>query len=249
MENCVIREGWEELKVEAGICAQERSSGLIKETTIDAVIFDLDGTLWDATEAIVLTWNEAAQSYARTQKITLEKLTRDKIKSVMGLQIAEIGKKLFPRLDDEARKEIMARGCEIECRYLKERGGIPFPHVETVVKELSRKYKLFIVSNCQAGYIESFLEAHKLGEYIRDFENPGRTGLSKGENIKLVMERNSLGNPVYLGDTEGDMKAARAAGIPFIYARYGFGKVAEFDEAIDSLAELPGVLHAMEEKF
>ncbi|MNC77179.1 Phosphoglycolate phosphatase [compost metagenome] len=45
-------------------------------------------------------------------------------------------------------------------------------------------------------------------------------------------------SPVYLGDTEGDYAAAQKAGIPFIYARYGFGDVKGYDKAIDSFAEL-----------
>ena len=65
-----------------------------------------------------------------------------------------------------------------------------------------------------------------------------RTGLTKGENIKLIIERNNLINSIYVGDTDGDLKASRFAGIPFIYARYGFGEVKEYDYVIDSFDEL-----------
>ncbi len=71
-----------------------------------------------------------------------------------------------------------------------------------------------------------------------DYENPGRTGLSKGENIKLIIQRNNLKESIYVGDTLGDQKAAKEAGIPFVYARYGFGHVEDYDQAIDSLKEL-----------
>ena len=49
----------------------------------------------------------------------------------------------------------------------------------------------------------------------------------KGENIRLIMERNQLERAVYIGDTQGDLDASHAAGIPFIYAAYGFGSVNE----------------------
>lgn len=39
-----------------------------------------------------------------------------------------------------------------------------------------------------------FFKAHKLDKYFTDYECPGRTGLSKGENNKLVIERNNLKN-------------------------------------------------------
>ena len=37
------------------------------------------------------------------------------------------------------------------------------------------------------------------------------------------MERNCLKNPVYVGDTQGDYEACQKAGVPFIFAEYGFG--------------------------
>lgn len=51
------------------------------------------------------------------------------------------------------------------------------------------------------------------------------------------MEKNNLANPVYVGDTDGDLKASRFAGIPFIYARC-FGEVKDYDYVIDSFDEL-----------
>ena len=79
------------------------------------------------------------------------------------------------------------------------------------------------------GYIEAFLEAHGLASYFADYEHPGRTGLSKGENIRLVMERNGVRHGVYVGDAQVDLEGARFARIPFLWARYGFGSVTGYD--------------------
>ena len=134
--------------------------------------------------------------------------------------------------------ELTERSSELECTYLSREGGRLYDRVEAVLEQLSRKYKLYIVSNCQEGYIESFYAYHKLGKYFLDFENPGRTGLSKGENIGLIMERNGLAEAIYVGDTIGDQQAARQAGIPFVYAAYGFGEVDDFDYSIHRFEEL-----------
>ena len=37
------------------------------------------------------------------------------------------------------------------------------------------------------------------------------------------MERNRITSAAYVGDTQGDLEAARLAGIPFVWAAYGFG--------------------------
>ncbi len=198
------------------------------------MIFDLDGTLWDSTDTILLSW----ESILKGDKRITSKITKKDLERVMGLQVPEIGKRLFPYLDEQTREQLLEDCCLAENKYIEKHGGILYNHVEDVLKVLSQKYKLFIVSNCQDGYIEAFYQYHQLGQYFTDYENPGRTFLSKGENIKLITERNHLSQPVYVGDTEGDQKAARYAGIPFVYAKYGFGQVRDYDYVIESFDEL-----------
>lgn len=200
----------------------------------DSIIFDLDGTLWNSTEVVLIAWNAVIQEYKEIKN----KISMEDLQGIMGLQVKDIGRKLFPYLDDDMQLKVVKKCCEIECDYLCESGGKLYDNLEKTLAALSQNHKLFIVSNCENGYIESFFKAHKLDKYFLDFEHPGRTGLTKGENIKLIIERNNLTDPVYVGDTEGDSKAARFAGIPFIYARYGFGDVKEYDYAIDSFKEL-----------
>ena len=89
------------------------------------------------------------------------------------------------------------------------------------------------------------MEAHHLADYFLDFECPGRTGLSKGQNIKLVMERNQLKKVVYIGDTLGDYSATQEANVPFIHASYGFGQVAEAKYRLREIAELPQLLNSI----
>jgi phosphoglycolate phosphatase len=55
----------------------------------------------------------------------------------------------------------------------------------------------------------------------------------------MIIERNQLQNPVYVGDTEGDGNASREAGIPFVFARYGLGHADTYNKVIDSFEELP----------
>ena len=106
------------------------------------------------------------------------------------------------------------------------------------IKKLSEKYKVCIVSNCQSGYIELTSKALGIEAYITDSECPGNTGLSKGENCKLLMERNGFKEAVYVGDTQGDLEACEFAGIPFVYCAYGFGQPERYDYRIEKFTEL-----------
>jgi phosphoglycolate phosphatase len=201
---------------------------------LDSIIFDLDGTIWDPIDTVLSAWN----SVIRKNNLINRELTRKDFEGTMGLQMNEISRKLFPDLPNTERQKLIKDCFEVEQSILEKTGGVLFHNVENVLKELSQKYKLYIVSNCQDGYIEAFYKFHRLDKYFLDFENPGRTGLSKGENIKLVIDRNNLSNPVYVGDTQGDLEAAKFADIPFIYAEYGFGQVSEYDMRVKSFEEL-----------
>lgn len=200
----------------------------------DGIIFDLDGTLWDSTAEVAKTWTSVIAKYNLNRK----EVTVEDLKPCMGKLLDEIASILLPELDTKKQMQVIKECCEYENEYLGEYGATLYDKLEDTLKELSKNHKLFIVSNCQDGYIECFFKAHKLDKYFIDYECPGRTGLPKGENIKLIVERNNLKNPVYVGDTQGDANAAKLANVPFIFAKYGFGNVDEFFNSIESFDEL-----------
>ncbi len=97
--------------------------------------------------------------------------------------------------------------CVYEEEALEEnQQDICYPDVREVIKQLAKTYDLYIVSNCQCGYIEQFLRKTQLEAYIKDIECFGNTGKNKGENIRLLVKRNSLKAPVYIGDTKGGLR-------------------------------------------
>ena len=130
--------------------------------------------------------------------------------------------------------------------YLHSHCGTLYPDFRPVLESLKAQgYELAVVSNCQRGYVEAFLSSSNASDLFIDYEEWERTGLSKGENIRLVMERNGYTKGIYIGDTKKDREAALHAGIPFIHAAYGFGKVPDAAGVIHSLTDLPGVLEQL----
>ncbi len=146
---------------------------------------------------------------------------------------------LFPDAD-ESQKEILVRRC-CACEHealLNGSENLLFPYVTETLRSLSERCRLFIVSNCQCGYIELFMKKGGVESYITDIECYGNTGRGKGENIRLLMERNHLKEAIYVGDTQGDYEATVFAGIPFIFAKYGFGAPERYSLAIGEMREL-----------
>lgn len=205
----------------------------------DGIIFDLDGTMWDSTKPICEAWNIILSKHP---EIVRDEITLKDLEGCMGLPMYDIAAKLFPDEKSEVRNSLMDELCIFENDYLSEKGGALYPRLRETLTQLKQRYPLYIVSNCQDGYIESFLTAHDMSEFFKDTECWGRTRLSKGESNKILMERNNLKNPVYVGDTAGDRQSAVDAGIDFIYASYGFGCVEDYTYKINNFSELADLL-------
>ena len=199
-----------------------------------AIIFDLDGTLWDSAQAVVDSWNEKIQFFPDIDYY----ITMEQMYGYMGKTMEEIGLAFFNTVSKERAMELLKICMDYENLYIEEHGGILFEGLEETLAALKKEYFLAIVSNCQEGYIEAFLKHHKLEKYFDDTENYGRTKRCKGDNIKLLVERNDL-DAVYVGDTMGDYDATMQAGLPFVHAAYGFGTVPEGTAKIDDIRELP----------
>ena len=203
------------------------------------LLFDLDGTLWDSAPAVAAAWNEIFQRECPG----LKPLTVDDIHGVMGMTMKEISLALYPEADMPRRDEIFDICCRHEVEYLYSHCGTLYPDFRSAMETLrAMGYELAVVSNCQQGYIDAFLASSGARALFLDYEEWGRTGLPKGENIRLVMARNGYSRGVYIGDTKKDQEAAVLAGIPFIHAAYGFGTADKPDGVIHSLAELPVVI-------
>ena len=203
------------------------------------ILFDLDGTLWDSSTEVAISWKEALEKRPDVQK----EITVEMVQSIMGKGMNDIADILFPEYDLETRRELLMDCWMEENEYIRLHGGQLLEGLEETLRQLKEQgYHLFIVSNCQVGYIEAFLEYHDLSSYFDDFESFGGTGREKGYNIRLVAERNKLEQAVYVGDTQGDFLAASEAGISFIHARTGYGTVESDVKFITKLPELPGML-------
>ncbi len=208
-----------------------------------AIIFDVDGTIWDACGVIAESWNEYAALYAPDVESAA---TESLVRALCGQTMDRFAAVMFPKSEPKRGMEVTEGACRYEVDvYLKDHPGQPYPHLEEVLQILSETYPLYIVSNCQSGYIEVMLEGTGLGKYFEDIECYGNTMKQKHDNIRILMERNAIDDAIYLGDTQGDFEAASMAGVRFLHAAYGFGSVTEPTEAITDIRELPGAVEKL----
>ena len=202
------------------------------------LIFDLDGTLWDPRATIIKIWNEVL-----TQRQLLQReLKPEDMDQYMGLLFNDILKDIVPGISNQQVQEILLEIVKKENKVLRAHGGILYEGVAETLANLKKNHTLFIVSNCQDGYIEAFLEYYQFNELFTDIESHGRTKKPKAENIKLIMERNYLTheNSVYIGDTQTDYDSAKENHLSFIFCEYGFGTLnnPEYKPSVSKFSDL-----------
>ncbi|MFV0529292.1 MAG: HAD family hydrolase [Lachnospiraceae bacterium] len=201
---------------------------------MDSIIFDLDGTLWDSTSVVADSWNRVLA----TRNGNLPVITADMLKQVFGRPLPEIGRILFPALDEADCLELVDACCKSEHDYLLQYPVAPYENTEHTLQVLAQTYRLFIVSNCEQGYIEVFLQTTGLGQYFSGHLCAGDTQQDKGTNIQLLMKTHTIKSAVYVGDTLGDQTASKKAGTPFVHASYGFATVEAPDYSIRTISDL-----------
>lgn len=199
-----------------------------------AVIFDMDGTLWDSVDEIVESWNKTCPEMC---------IRREQLIGLMGKTMDCFARELLPEYEMDQAMEIIHACEQDENEYLSHVGAKLYGDVRNVFESLrSLGYEIGIVSNCQVGYIEVFLEYYRLGDLVADIECYGNTQQQKDVNLKALIERNHYETYYYLGDTQGDYNACQKAGVPFLFAAYGFGTVDAQVPQVESLEQLPEII-------
>ncbi len=167
---------------------------------------------------------------------------------VMGLTMDKIADILFGSLSKDERMELLNLCCDYENEYLRKHGGNLYPELENTLIHLKENYHLYIVSNCQSGYIEAFLDYYGFGKYFDDIECYGNNLFEKGDNIALIVKRNNLDKAWYIGDIQGDYDATMKAGLDFIHAAYGFGTIEQSVPELENFCDLPELMEILSGK-
>ena len=127
------------------------------------IIFDVDGTLWDSTEMVAVAWNKVIKD----EGIEHKELEEKDLKKEFGKPMEAIGESLFPEMPKDEMMKLMEKMLKYENGLVAAGPCVIFEGVQETIKKLSEKYPLYIVSNCQDGYIEAFIKAHKLEKVFK----------------------------------------------------------------------------------
>ncbi len=210
-----------------------------------ALIFDIDGTLWDSRALVAEGYN----IQLRAEGLEALCVTAEDLKPLFGKVMTDIADILLASVAPPRRYEIMERCMDTENRHLLESPcDYGYPGIRETMEQLAKQYRLFIVSNSQQGYPEVCMEKLGISGLIEGHLCFGDTGTSKGKTIRTLMERHGLRSAVYIGDTQADYEATLEADIPFIWAAYGFGAPHGWINKIEAFPQLVQILEETDTK-
>ncbi|MBR2826608.1 MAG: HAD family hydrolase [Erysipelotrichaceae bacterium] len=201
----------------------------------NGIIFDIDGTLWDATDGVTRAWNMVLNAHG------FESVTREFVTSLMGLTRVQITASILPQLPLEEGLKIMSEASANARKFIGKGYFELFENEEAILNVLKEKYDLFILTNAGMQYVDMLYDMTGFRYLFKDQISHGETGLDKTGNMKVLIERHHLDKSFYIGDTEGDNQYSRKAGIPFVFVEFGHGKAIDPQYSIGSYDELPAL--------
>lgn len=204
----------------------------MKAQEFDSIIFDMDGTLWDAVDSYRQVWMQTFEDLTINAAVSRQQLIE-----CMGKTIDEIFEIVIADKTID-RKKFLDRLAFNEMHMMPKLGGKLYPGVEKWIPELAKEYRLFMVSNCGSDGLHNFLRYTALKPYFTDTLTYCQTGLQKEGNINLLRRCHALTSPIYVGDTAGDCRSAHAAGIPIVFAEWGFGFPCDAEYRASSIEHL-----------
>ncbi|MBI2611050.1 HAD family hydrolase [Candidatus Kaiserbacteria bacterium] len=123
-----------------------------------------------------------------------------------------------------------------------------FPGMREVIEKLSHGYVLIIISSTITSPIQGFLEKHHIGRYFSEVMGADvHTG--KREKVHMVFEKygTAASECVFITDTLGDMREAKAAGVGAIGVSWGFHSRETLEKGepfcvVEKLDEIPSAV-------
>ncbi|MGI6009114.1 MAG: HAD family hydrolase [Methanomethylophilus sp.] len=192
---------------------------MAKASDTDAVIFDIDGTVYDSSEGIIHALRDALEELGEPP--VNDETVRSLIGPPIGASIAKL--RGYPK----EKEELLTRTFRsiLGAKYLGE--ASVYPGIADLLKKLkSEGYLLGVATNKRGDFTERMLADSGLLAYFDDVEGMDPEGtLNKTQIVGKCIEKlgSERGRTVMIGDASSDYNSAKANGIGFIAVLYGFG--------------------------
>jgi phosphoglycolate phosphatase len=219
------------------------------DSPLEAMVFDLDGTLVDSRHAIVRAVAQGVAAVLQRHEISDQVPDETAIMDAMGLPPVEYYRRILPSQLAHLAPEVKESATAVEVEALAQGEGKLYPAVEETLQALRKRgVRLAIVSNAQEPYFRAclrYLGLAALVEYAECHEELP-AGIAGGKAVLLGRALQELRVPaaksVMVGDRREDIAAGRELGSKTVGLSYGFAREGELDDADHVFAEFRRLL-------
>jgi phosphoglycolate phosphatase len=213
---------------------------------VDAVVFDLDGTLLDTVHDLALAVNRLLAD------LGLPPLHTVTVRDLVGKGMASLVRKVLTRARGHAPTD--AEIAELLPRYQAHYADVlgheteAFPGLVEMLDQLKADgYKLAVVTNKATRFVRPHLAQAGILHYFDALVGGDDAHAKKPDPAPLRLVAERLGVPVarilMVGDSVNDAGAARAAGCPVVLVPHGYNEGEpvhglDCDGIVGSLAEV-----------
>lgn len=194
--------------------------------TKKAVFFDLDGTLTDSGEGIINCATLALEYFG------IPVPTREQMRSVVGPPLDQTFIKFGIPVDktDEAIRVFRSR-----YNTIGKFENFPYPGVREALQTLKQQgHRLFVATSKPEILANEVLEHFGMHQYFEQIAGATMDG-SRSHKADVITYLLSLtgdvGQTVMVGDTAYDVIGAAQHGIPTIGVSWGYGEIADMENA------------------
>ena len=222
---------------------------MIDWSSIQAVAFDLDGTLVDSVPDL------AASANAMRTALGLPELTRETLQSFVGDGLAVMVHRVLTNdYNGRADETLWQRGfAEFVRHYGANLANAtrPFPETEATLQLLRKlALPLAVITNKSERLAVNLLKELNLDAYFSMVVGGDTLPERKPDAAPLLYVAEILGvepkNMLMVGDSHNDMLAAKAAGCPVVGVNFGYGDMTQLakdvhtapDVVVDTLPEI-----------
>ncbi len=216
-----------------------------------AMLFDLDGTLIDSAPDIAAAVNELLE------KENLPPQTLDAVRAMIGNGVVKLVERAFAAsgivLDSNGLDRKVAVMMEIYARHLTNQTIVLPGALEMIAAYAKARVKVGVVSNKPHAFTAEILDHYGFSPHLSAIQGADPTLRTKPHPDMLFAALKAMDMPLsralFVGDSSTDSAAAKAAGIPVVIVRSGYGHDGKVDFPADvfcaSLFELPQAIEKL----
>lgn len=216
---------------------------------LEAIIFDMDGTLFQTNKILELSLEDAFQHFTELGKWN-DITPLEKYRQIMGVPLPRVWETLLPNHSVQDRDLIDKYFLESLIDNIDNGRGELYPNTIEILTYLKdQNYSIYIASNGLTKYLNSIVKYYKLDTWIAEtFSIESIETLNKSDLVKKILLENDINHAVVVGDRLSDIQAAKDNNLVAIGCKFDFAKEEELNQSdfvVNDLLDLKFIL----EKF